>query len=149
MAYLDYYVRTAADIAVDESDGLWIQAPKPGNNLWIVTRLSESHSTDKLDYQYHPRLQDALGKFLFKKYGYRTWTDVPETGTLHRLAILLARAGDSLLISKDGDWWVFEAETLRIHAVGELFANTAKVLSESIERHLKTTIYANDNCPLD
>jgi hypothetical protein len=99
-------------------------------------------------------LQDALGKFAFKEIGYQIWTDVTEGGEIHSLCVSLARAGDSLIISEDNGFWLFQAEKLKLHAVGEVrgfrsFLSTADVLRQAIAKHLQTTIYQHDNCPLD
>jgi hypothetical protein len=99
-------------------------------------------------------LQDALGKFAFKEIGYQIWKIEFKRVQIHSLSVTNARAGDSLIISEDNGFWLFQAEKLKLHAVGEVrgfrsFLSTADVLRQAIAKHLQTTIYQHDNCPLD
>lgn len=134
---LDSLVTEVAALLTEQGDGLWIEAPRNPNQLWLAARLSEYTTPDAIRYK--RTLTDAVAMVKLKSFGVASRPQFAEEGKIHDLLMKLAEVGDSLMISGDDDWWVLQAERLKIHAVGKSLFETVAVLHGAINTYISDT----------
>jgi hypothetical protein len=144
---LDSYVCDLAHDLTVGGDGLWIEAPKDENRLWLAARLSEHADPEAI--RYRRTLQDALALLRYKTFGEASHPDFPEEGAVYRLLLTLAHVRDSLMISGDDEWWVLQAENLKLHTVSKHFFDAVEVMQQAVDTHLSQTLHVTDNDPED
>lgn len=131
---LDSLVCEVAALLTEQGDGLWIEAPRNPNQLWLAARLSEHTTHDAIRYK--RTLTDAVAMVKLKSFGIASRPQFAEEGKLYDLLTKLAQVGDSLMISGDDEWWVLQAERLKIHAVGQSLFEAVAVLTRAISTYI-------------
>lgn len=131
---LDSLISEVAATLTEQGDGLWIEAPRNPNNLWLAARLSEHTTADAI--RYRRTLTDAIAMVKVKSLGIESHPNFADEGKLYELLVKLAEVGDSLMISGDDEWWVLQAERLKIHAVGESLFEAVAVLRRAISTYI-------------
>lgn len=131
---LDSLVTALAADLTEAGDGLWIEAPKDANRLWLAAALSEY--TEPTAIRYRRTLQDALAMVRFKTFGEASDPKFAEEGKFYDLLTTLAEVRDSLMISGDDEWWVLQAERLGIHAVSKELFEAVAVMRRAVSVYI-------------
>lgn len=134
LSELDSLVCEVANDLTLMGDGLWIEAPKEENRLWLAARLSEYTNPEAIRYK--RTLQDAVAMVKIKTFGDETHPNFAERGKFYRLLTTLARVRDSLMISGDDEWWVLQAERLGIHTVSTELFEAVDVMQRAVNTYI-------------
>lgn len=127
--------------------GIFIEGPRQHNKLWLVSPVGDGEVGS---LYYGRKLGTCLGKLLtqFTQEDY----DVPESDNdylITKAVTMLSRDDDAIIVSLVDSEWEFKSYNRNYYVTGRDYYDTLDAFITMVRAHLNSTVYANDNCPLD